>query len=363
MQSCILAMNSDPQFLEREKRERTREDKNILAIMELLREVGVKGRVLLRHINDVKEDFTVQLILLMHWLDVDDGNSEDYPNIISLDETPKWLPLFNFRKFDELTLEVEEYYRKKNYKFAYMKWTIKTFVSLNLHYFPIDLQILTIKIVSSNAYFIKYNDNIGLPPGFKFNGLFHIHYEGNTWKIEKFDINTATENNQRWNIVIDIYVNRVPEFYLYNVIIVTYLIIMCSASVVAIDVFDYGSRISVNFTALLTLIAFKFVISSWVPQVSYLTLLDKYMLIAFIFISLFVLENFLVTQINDSGTSLELIDRYFALIYVSMWTLLHILIFTGVYIGLFRQNYERSTDKGTGIIEKLAITEYGVASL
>jgi hypothetical protein len=57
---------------------------------------------------------------------------------------------------------------------------------------------------------------------------------------------------------------------------------------------DLADRGSVNMTLLLTVVAFKLLLSDNLPKVAYLTYLDKYVLTSFIFIFVIAIENALV---------------------------------------------------------------------
>lgn len=59
-----------------------------------------------------------------------------------------------------------------------------------------------------------------------------------------------------------------------------------SLALYAIPISDTADRVSNMFTLLLTLVAFQFVVSSSIPSLPYTTLMDKYVLVSFIFIGL-----------------------------------------------------------------------------
>ena len=64
---------------------------------------------------------------------------------------------------------------------------------------------------------------------------------------------------------------------------------MLSISLASIVVYtmkhdEVSSRYDVLITLLLTVIAFQFVVTSYLPNISYLTLLDKYILFCFVFL-------------------------------------------------------------------------------
>jgi hypothetical protein len=65
---------------------------------------------------------------------------------------------------------------------------------------------------------------------------------------------------------------------------------------------------SVNLTLVLTAVAFKFVVSQNLPNISYLTLLDKYVLTSFVMLFIVVVENAVVAKLSvDLAAFIDLI--------------------------------------------------------
>lgn len=72
--------------------------------------------------------------------------------------------------------------------------------------------------------------------------------------------------------------HRKQGFYIWKVLIPLSLIVLMSGAVFWIDASNSSSQISVGYTAILTLVAYRFVIGNMVPEISYLTRLDRFML-------------------------------------------------------------------------------------
>merc|ERR1712125_264475 len=69
---------------------------------------------------------------------------------------------------------------------------------------------------------------------------------------------------------------RCSSYYIWNIVFVYFLIIFAHAGMIA---YPYNeTRFDFAMTLALTTVAFKFVTSTLVPKVSYLTYLDRYML-------------------------------------------------------------------------------------
>jgi hypothetical protein len=102
-----------------------------------------------------------------------------------------------------------------------------------------------------------------------------------------FDLfNAKTLLKTSSNLTVKIQVQRKSSYYMINVALVMFLI--CSFCFCAwfCHPADMGSRHGVDFNLILTAVAFKLVLTSMLPPVSYLTLLDMYVMVCFLFLAL-----------------------------------------------------------------------------
>ena len=86
-------------------------------------------------------------------------------------------------------------------------------------------------------------------------------------------------------------------FFLTNIVVIMFVLVLAAFSVVGVPYEDLSDRMSTTMTLMLTIVAFKFVISGYIPPTPYLTLLDKYILTAYILISTVMFENFVVAYV------------------------------------------------------------------
>jgi hypothetical protein len=104
---------------------------------------------------------------------------------------------------------------------------------------------------------------------------------------------------------LDIYavVTRKVGFYMYNVVVPIFLLVLMSLVSFVVDVTELSARLSITLTLLLTLVALKYVVAQYLPTTCYLTYLDKYILISFGFLSIVsgqnVIVGYLATKIED----------------------------------------------------------------
>jgi len=90
-------------------------------------------------------------------------------------------------------------------------------------------------------------------------------------------------------------VSRSSNYYLLNFGVVIFVLVELGSFVIAIHPSDFPARSAYILTILLTLIAFRFTMTSLVPKVNYLTWLDYYSLLAIFFILLIIAESFCVS--------------------------------------------------------------------
>ena len=151
--------------------------------------------------------------------------------------------------------------------------------------FPFDYQVLQLDLTSrreSNEIKLckdsDYDDNIRT---WNFIGE-------QEWELQKHVLTKSSETKQEegsseskfpW-YKVKLHVRRKYAFYIYNIALLMFLITALTFSTFVISV---GSRMKITLTLLLTSVAFKYYVNHYVPTVSYLTFLEKYILSCLIF--------------------------------------------------------------------------------
>ena len=92
-------------------------------------------------------------------------------------------------------------------------------------------------------------------------------------------VHTSSENSI--NLVIEI--KRNSAHYLFKIIIPVFLILCVAWSVLWIPTYKLDARLTTSIVALLSLIAYNFVFEGDIPKLDYLTNLDKYILLSYIY--------------------------------------------------------------------------------
>eukprot|EP00658_Telonema_sp_P-2_P060878 TRINITY_DN4966_c0_g1_i3.p1 TRINITY_DN4966_c0_g1~~TRINITY_DN4966_c0_g1_i3.p1 ORF type:complete len:187 (-),score=43.32 TRINITY_DN4966_c0_g1_i3:195-755(-) len=92
---------------------------------------------------------------------------------------------------------------------------------------------------------------------------------------------------------------RKPEYFVWNVVVPMLAINGMALGSFVVDKTEPADRLSVSLTMVLTAVAFKLQISSSLPELPYLTSLDKFVLSSFLFITAVVLQNILSTEMTE----------------------------------------------------------------
>jgi len=250
----------------------------------------------------------------------------DWPN--------EWHPrivFFNALEIEKMQKNHYLFYEEGNeIPFALETYRIKGSFRENLELwdFPLDYQELTITLMSdwTNKLVefekdLKKADTIR-PETFTADQEWflcrHVVTEStSTVKTEGSSANDYPLYHIRCNV------KRKNGYYLWNIAMIIFLIDMLSFCSFSVDVSEPSDRLSVTLTLLLTAVAFKFVVSQSLPTISYLTLLDKYVLSGLVFLCCMAIQNAVVAVI-PSPDDQKLFDRICLYVGVSCFLCVHI---------------------------------------
>jgi hypothetical protein len=104
-----------------------------------------------------------------------------------------------------------------------------------------------------------------------------------------------------YELEIDLLVKRRYRYYLWKVFFPLLAMVAIAYSAFWIKITDYYTQITITLTAILTEIAFLFAISTSLPKVPYLTFIDAFFLICFVFSCTSMVELIAVHQILERG--------------------------------------------------------------
>lgn len=338
-------------------------------------DVGVALDIVLLNINAVEEEFTFQLTI--HTLYSQPSQAEDFLTTSTerhrnrtteyLDFTPDpnapdvFQRVYDFRGFvpqisvDCIHMERDHFLTVTNVNKHQGKiWTqLKNIFTakqfFQLHKFPFDRQDLWVHVKGVNVRihpwkyehkaleeaaperlltFLKESPNEPIlheddeasvhrvwatPKGWDVYDIRGIYYQQNVSYVGLDGVGVV------------IFIERDPWFYGFNYSLVIFFIVATNTCVLGIPIEETADRLGLNVTLLLTLVAFKFVLMQGVPVLTYMTYMDKYVLVSFMVIILGIVESAAIGGVDISNHT-EDFDFIFHVSYLSFWFSVHVLV-------------------------------------
>ena len=179
-------------------------------------------------------------------------------------------------------------------QYYHIKGTFKEVLKVND--FPFDYQDLSLMLTSN-----WHADQVTLAKDPEKDDNIHIwnFTAQQEWDLQRHVIaesktllpQEGTSSNSYPQYRIRLNVMRRYSFYLYNVAFIMCLITLLTFTSFAVKTDAVGDRIQITLTLLLTSVAFKYYAQQFVPTVSYLTFLDKYVMTCMVFQFLVAIYN------------------------------------------------------------------------
>ena len=332
--------------------------------------VGVKMKIKLDYIDDVNQEIHTEVFLTMHYrcLKAKEFISgqvgfvalapEEYPDM--------YVPMVEFLNFRNCE-HIEGFRLLVNTMsgvvYVYRVYRIVFRGLLKLNRFPFDRQIINIELKSFTAMLMPWSmPESDVPYGIRADVLWRNHdivveCDGSLWDLSWTRGVVHQETNPSVYIA-SFGIGRISLFYVMNFFLVTFFVVGSVFGCQAIIYTDFGSRSSITFTILLTIISIKFIMSSYTPKISYLTWLDYYNLLGMIFLIVVILENYVVSTVSNfnvlcvypfgfdyCSVSSEVVDMYVPRFLMWFWVLFHVFIFFGWLCEWFYESWDEVLNK------------------
>jgi hypothetical protein len=219
-------------------------------------------------------------------------------------------------------LEIEElsvhppYGQGKTHMMLWIKIKGEFLEVMEMQDFPFDKQALTFTFGSTcrktgrfPVEFIvadeeKLKKNVTLQP----DGIELVGSEYNFSEIQIASAECGAGNRLFPRLFVMVMVTRKPMYAIVNFMLPNFFLVCLSFLQFAIPLEEFvADRVAISLTLLLTAAAYRFAITTTVPAVSYLTMLDHYVLACSIFIILMVIESGVVVtiaRIDDKAAEL-----------------------------------------------------------
>jgi len=265
-------------------------------------------------INSVDEEFWCAFSITKYW-PIGRKMSIDYPNSSELTFNHQIVDKHGNLEQSVKNEEPEIYISnliKTNYKetvydvvnindLPFIEKTENYFAKLkgrfNFHRFPHDIQQLNINIIAKDPNnLVTLTQSEHLPSLLSARDTFQKKHE---WKlyspldIHSAQTNTHSSTKKRVYSSLDFVFSIKRNFrnYFWNIVFLNFLIALISFTTYSIEYTNSADRLNVSGMLLLTKVAFKQVQNTLTPNISYLTLIDKYTFTGLAFLFIMMLQN------------------------------------------------------------------------
>jgi len=262
-------------------------------------------------INTLRQELVCEFLLSANWLEkLDVCKVDDKGNVC-------WESMWDPRIYFPNAVEMKSSINKRiictdNVKGTVMiQWSYRVKgrfkCPFDITTFPFDDQVLRIHVSSywSNRV-IRFRQELSI--GNNISSALANFADGGQWALQTYILSDVVEPRDGGAFSKEVkeplfqfhvHARRKYNYYLWNIAAMVNMISFLAFTSFAIEVTDTGKRLSVSLTLLLTVVAFKNFVSSILPKVSYLTLMDKYVLFNVAFIFLVSVQNAVVGKVTS----------------------------------------------------------------
>ncbi|XP_074642258.1 cys-loop ligand-gated ion channel-like isoform X3 [Tubulanus polymorphus] len=328
-----------------------RDEKVVVALRMVFLKIG--------EIDTLKENYTADIFLYATWPEESLDGWDDKIDINTVDYSKYWNPKLVVENTysDEPKEDIWQSVQFDNNGKATMveKRRLKgTFAeNLELKHFPFDTQDLSITVASERSD--KELDLVEDP-----NKLSCINVQTFV-DAQEWDLHSHVEVNKKSSLkefsgtpyrspamVFTCRAGRRPGFFIWNILLVMFFICCLIFATFSVNEELVQNRLQLSFTLVLTAVAFKFVVNQSLPKISYLTYLDKYILVS---MTLLILVNFwhaivhrlLFKQIANGKFTIDQVtraDTWAIITFGILFALFHVLFILHIYFGALKRRRE-----------------------
>jgi hypothetical protein len=276
-------------------------------LMELPGATGEPTQVLVRlyvndviEVRDVEQSFVSDVVLRAEWEDPRLVHTESAGCVAGEQQiwSPRLQPV-NLRNIDRLR-EPELQVSPEGQVVLVTRGVGEFSFEADLSDFPFDAQKLNFVLASTYG-----PEAVSLYSKASAVG-FADHFSTANWLIEFSGVESsslyfaATEKNLA-SLSINLVGTRLPGYYTWKLILPLILVVMMSWSVFWMAPIHVAPRTGLAATSMLTLIAYRFALASYLPPIAYLTRLDMFLVFASVLVFAALVIAVAVTYVADQG--------------------------------------------------------------
>jgi hypothetical protein len=269
--------------------------------------IDIKSKIALIDVSDIRDreqEFDVELYLYTTWQDPNLADAGAKPGR-EIPMAEHWQPNLEFMQMRENKIESDNMLTVAPDGTAVNVQHVWATLStpFDLRKFPFDRHVLPIAVesFSFDHHKLKF---VSDAEGLTTNNL----RVTDGWKVKEIrsrvDEHHYPEENTKYSRFIgEVVVHRDSGYYLWKIVLPLVLIIAMSWAVFWMDPEELEARMGLAVTSMLAVVAFNFAIADTLPKISYVTRMDVFIVLGYVFIFGAFIENLITHILNRK-------DRY-----------------------------------------------------
>lgn len=244
-------------------------------------------------ISTTSETFNAYFYLRAMWVEPGLKSSGDFNPDVA------WTPRFQFMNAVDAPDIHDERFEVSPWRFGpddepVLSWSCKcrgTFrEQFELGLFPFDAQDLHLTISTQHEH-VELHEDCYDDVKSKLREEYTMLPEFNVHSPPRLEARKEKALGKFATLDIVFNAQRRYTFHIWNVFLPVFLLTAMQFSVFAVEVADVADRLGVTLTLVLASVAYKYVVSEKLPNISYLTMCDFYVLGSFMFMAAVVCQN------------------------------------------------------------------------
>ncbi len=256
-------------------------------------------------IDGAQQSFVANFAIIATWKDLRLASDVDFIRVMNLDDI--WTPtlqILNQQKLFDTYPERVEVSPDGTVTYGQRYWGTLSY-PMNLKDFPLDEHTLQIKLVTSgkdskNIEFVQDTERTGMA-----DVLTVTDWDVSSWEVVIATVPLGPNLPVLPGVIFEFDAKRLVKFYLIKVMIPLILIVLMSLVVLFIDPNHIGPKLSIAITAILTLIAYRFLLGNLLPKISYLTHMDYFIFGSMFLVFAVLVETSLVARYMSQKREVE----------------------------------------------------------
>jgi hypothetical protein len=314
-------------------------------------------------IDTIAQSFQTDFYCELRLINIIDREDEEAINTL-LSQYQLHAGLIDFLNVSEVIGEKEVWNQfnaiksEENCKYTYcIKMRMKAVFNeqMEVHAFPFDIQPMTIGLTFNGCTsrvaleVNNYYPSIFFAKQFQSSAVYDVVYDD----LVLTEVRDSNPSESSAGYVyprcsFSTYFARRPMYYMSNVVMPMTLLTLLGPLSNSIEadgaLMGTADRLGVSLTLLLTAVAYKFIVATSLPQVSYLTALDVQVLLCFAFLVLSAIENCVYPYLSARFDVDRSFEVHFVICYYGAFLLSHLVLFTRLGVWLLHRRRFFDTD-------------------